>query len=80
MNWSMHDLACAAEVSLSSVRRVELGGGETTSRLTLQKICEAFEVEGIEFLCRPNGRGVFLNAGDLRPDDLFKVHDILKPK
>jgi len=57
LNWSVRDLAEAAKVSASTIRRLEeLAGAPAGDEPSLQPIREAFERAGIEFLFAPTGK------------------------
>ena len=58
LNWSMMDLATAARVSVSTVKRFDDGQGSPTSVGLMQ---DALETEGVRFLADDgNGPGVRL--------------------
>ena len=63
LRWSGEDLASAAGVSLSSIRRVEASDGvpQTQNMRTLIAIKKALEQAGVEFIGTPeNAPGVRL--------------------
>ncbi len=63
VGWSGSDLASSAEVSLSSIRRIEAVDGvpDSMSVKTLMSVQYALEMAGIEFLGMPDdGPGVRL--------------------
>ena len=63
IKWSGADLAANANVSLSSIRRIEAGDGvpDSTSVKVLSAIQKALESAGIEFIGSPDDRpGVIL--------------------
>ena len=53
LNWSMLDLAKAARVSVSTIKRFEDGNSESGSDRIFALIREAIEAEGVRFL--PDG-------------------------
>lgn len=63
LDWSMTDLAKAARVSVSTVKRVEDGGPQLVSAGTVSLIRDALETEGVRFLNDDgNGPGIRLRA------------------
>lgn len=57
LNWSVKDVAVAAKVSASTVRRLEENDGPATTRAVgIAAIKEALESNGVEFLDLPSGR------------------------
>jgi predicted transcriptional regulator len=64
LEWTRGDLAAAAGVSMSALMRLEQGGADTR-RSTLEKVTEALEGAGVEFLSRSDGSvGVMLTLAD----------------
>ncbi|WP_342398957.1 helix-turn-helix transcriptional regulator [Lichenibacterium dinghuense] len=61
LNWSMLDLAKAAGVSISTVKRFECEGDQPVSADTVGMMQDAAETEGVRFLADDgNGPGVRL--------------------
>jgi GAF domain-containing protein len=56
LNWSVRELADAAGVSCTTIKRVETNGSETVRRENVGAIRQAFEVHGIEFTASPDAR------------------------
>ena len=50
LNWSMLELAKAAQVSVSTIKRVEDGAAQSVSDKTMALIRDALELEGVRFL------------------------------
>ncbi len=64
IGWEQHHLASSSGVAISTIRRLESQRGQIGARFeTIEKICEAFERAGIEFIGEPNP-GVCLKLGD----------------
>ncbi|MGU3358838.1 PAS domain-containing protein [Methylobacterium sp. M6A4_1b] len=55
LDWSIPDLAAAAEVSGSSIKRFEESGGAALRPRTRAAIRQALEAAGITFVARPSG-------------------------
>jgi predicted transcriptional regulator len=63
LDWSLWDLARAAQVSVSSVKRFEVTELDSVSRETADKIRDALEHQGITFLIDDGtGLGLRLRA------------------
>ena len=63
LGWSMTDLAKAARVSVSTVKRVEDAGPQPVSEGTVGMIRDALETEGVRFLPDDgNGPGLRVRA------------------
>lgn len=59
LDWSMMNLASAARVSVSTVKRVENGLSDPTTERTIALMQDALETEGVRFLVDDgNGPGV----------------------
>jgi len=70
LGWSQKDLATASGVSLSTLNRMERGGGSPSVN-TLRMISTAFEMAGVEAQRYPDGSiGVKISA-----DGLARSHD-----
>ncbi len=59
LNWSMLDLAQAARVSVSTVKRCEVAGGAAVAHATLDAVRETLERRGVQFLA-DEGQGAGL--------------------
>lgn len=54
LDWSQQHLAAAAQVGVVTVRQFE-GGGAQPRRATLDVICRALELAGVEFIPENEG-------------------------
>lgn len=71
LDWSLTDLARAAEVSVSSIKRLETAGLDAVSANLVTKMRAALERHGITFL-PDEGAGPGLRLGP-RQDDQFRA-------
>jgi len=60
LDWSMRDLASAAQVSVTTVLKIEQGSESTRSE-TFQKIQAAFAARGVDLIVQRAKSGAILN-------------------
>ena len=72
LDWSMVDLARAAQISVSTVKRVEHGGAQPVSDHIVGVIHIALKTQGVQFLTDDgSGPGVWLKPRGENPSYAF---------
>ena len=66
LDWSMMDLAAAAQVSVSTIKRIEDSAENTASFRSLVRIQIALEAEGVSFVTADGRRrGIWIQERDI---------------
>lgn len=80
LSMSMSDLAAAADVSMSSIRRMEGEQGCRSSSTAMRKVLATLEAMGVLFFMDGKRIGVSVIGRATDAVSLYKIHDVLRPR